>query len=123
VETAALAIDATVSPGGATLELARDLELAGPYGAGSPEPVLLIPDARVSFADVVGQGHVRLRLLGDDRARLDAIAFRVADTALGQALLKARGAAIHVAGRLKAEEWNGQKRVQLHLDDAARANG
>lgn len=119
---AALCIDATVSPAGATPALVRDLELAGPYGAGNPEPVLMIPDARVSFADVVGQGHVRLRLAGGDGARLDAIAFRTADTALGQGLLKARGATIHVAGRLKAEEWNGQKRVQLHVDDAAPAN-
>jgi single-stranded-DNA-specific exonuclease len=35
--------------------------------------------------------------------------------------LQARGQRIHVAGRLRAEEWNGQTRVQLHLDDAAPA--
>jgi single-stranded-DNA-specific exonuclease len=114
-----LAIDATVSPGGATISLARDLQLAGPYGAGNAEPLLVIPDARVAFADVVGKGHVRLRLVGGDGARLDAIAFRVAETPLGEALLKSRGSQIQVAGRLRAEEWNGQARVQLHLDDAA----
>ncbi|GAA0579472.1 single-stranded-DNA-specific exonuclease RecJ [Rhizomicrobium electricum] len=116
-----LAIDATVSPGGATLGLARDLQLAGPYGSGNPEPLLAIPDVRVGFADVVGRGHVRLRLVGGDGARLDAIAFRVAETPLGDALLKSRGANIHAVGRLRAEEWNGQARVQLHLDDAAAA--
>jgi len=121
LETAALVIDATISPGGATIGLARDLEQAGPYGAGNSEPLLAFPDARVVFADVVGHGHVRLRLAGGDGARLDAIAFRVAETALGQALLQARGQKIHVAGRLRAEEWNGQTRVQLHLDDAAPA--
>ncbi len=121
LETAALTVDATISPSGATLGLARDLEQAGPYGAGNAEPLLAIPDARVAFADVVGHGHVRLRLVGGDGARLDAIAFRVADTPLGQALLKARGIQIAIAGRLRAEEWNGQARVQLHLDDAAPA--
>jgi single-stranded-DNA-specific exonuclease len=118
-----LAIDATVSPGGATLALARDLQLAGPYGAGNAEPLLALPDVRVGFADVVGKGHVRLRLVGGDGARLDAIAFRVVDTPLGEALLKSRGAQIHAAGRLRAEEWNGQARVQLHLDDAAAITG
>ncbi len=118
-----LALDAVVSPAGATAALVRDLAQAGPFGAGNPEPTLAVPEARVAFADVVGQGHVRLRLVGGDGARLDAIAFRIADTALGQALLGARGAKIHAAGRLKAEEWNGQERVQLHLDDAALAEG
>ena len=57
-----------------------------------------------------------------DGARLDAIAFRTADTDLGRALLGARGKRIHAAGRLRAEEWNGRVRVQLHLDDAAPAD-
>jgi single-stranded-DNA-specific exonuclease len=36
--------------------------------------------------------------------------------------LQARGQRIHVAGRLRADEWNGQARVQLQLDDAAPAD-
>jgi len=48
----------------------------GPYGAGNPEPVLAFPDLRVAFADVVGAAHVKVRLVGGDGARLDAIAFR-----------------------------------------------
>ena len=53
--------------------------------------------------------------------RAHAIAFRVADMPLGQALLASRGKRIHAAGRLRAEEWQGQKRVQLQLEDAAPA--
>jgi single-stranded-DNA-specific exonuclease len=64
---------------------------------------------------------VRLRLAGGDGARLDAIAFRSANTDLGRALLSARGKRIHAAGRLRADEWNGRARVQLHLEDAAPA--
>lgn len=116
-----LTVDAVVGPGGATLTLVRDLALAGPYGAGNPEPVIAVEGATVAFADVVGGAHVRLRLTGADGTRLDAIAFRSADTALGQALLKARGQVIHAAGRLKTDDWNGQSRVQLVLDDAAPA--
>lgn len=115
------AVEAVVSPRGATAELVRDIARAGPYGAGNPEPVILVPDVEIRFADVVGKDHVRLKLAGGDGAQLDAIAFRIAGTALGQALLKARGAKIHAAGRLRAEEWNGRVRVQLHLDDAAPA--
>jgi len=121
-EAGALEIDAMIAPSGATPALAADLARAGPFGTGNPEPVLAVPDAQVLFADVVGQSHVRLRLAGGDGARLDAIAFRVADTELGRGLVGARGSRIHAAGRLRAEIWNGSQKVQLQLDDAAPAN-
>ncbi len=118
-----LELDAPVSPGGATVALVEEIARAGPYGAGNAEPLLAIPDVQIAFADVVGKDHVRLRLTGGDGSRLDAIAFRAADMPLGKALLKARGKRIHAAGRLRADEWQGRKRVQLHLEDAAPADG
>ena len=83
--------------------------------------MMAAPDVRVVFADVVGQDHVRMRLVGGDGAGLSAIAFRAASAPLGQALLKGKGRRIHVAGKLRADEWNGQRRVQLHIEDAAPA--
>jgi single-stranded-DNA-specific exonuclease len=116
-----LTLDGVVSPAGATTSLVQDIARAGPFGAGNPEPVLVVPDVQVAFADIVGKDHVRLRLVGGDGGRLDAIAFRTADTDLGRALLDARGKRIHAVGRLRAEEWNGRQRVQLQVDDAAPA--
>jgi single-stranded-DNA-specific exonuclease len=116
-----LHIDTLVSPSGATEEMVREIAQAGPYGAGNPEPLVAIADARVVFADVVGKDHVRLRLAGGDGARLDAIAFRAADTDLGRGLMASRGKAIHAAGRLKIDAWQGRVRVQLQLEDAAPA--
>jgi single-stranded-DNA-specific exonuclease len=118
-----LSLDVAISPAGATREFVEHVERMGPFGAGNPEPFVLVPDARVVFADVVGKDHVRLRLQGGDGTRLDAIAFRVAGQPLGKALLAARGRPIHAAGRLKKDGWNGQIRVQLHLEDAAPAGG
>jgi single-stranded-DNA-specific exonuclease len=116
-----LHLDAMVSPAGATPRLVEDIARIGPFGAGNPEPLVALADVQVSFADVVGKDHVRLRLVGGDGARLDAIAFRAASGPLGEGLLGARGAAIHVAGRLRADSWNGRVRVQLQLEDAAPA--
>jgi len=116
-----LTLDLALSPSGATTSFVEEIARIGPFGSGNPEPLVVIPDARVAFADVVGKDHIRLRLTGGDGARLDAIAFRAAATPLGDGLLKARGKLIHAAGRLKADEWNGQRRVQLQLEDAAPA--
>ncbi|HEY1838490.1 MAG TPA: single-stranded-DNA-specific exonuclease RecJ [Rhizomicrobium sp.] len=118
-----LSLDVAISPAGATPELVEHIERMGPFGAGNAEPLVLIPDARVVFADVVGKDHVRLRLAGGDGTRLDAIAFRAGGQPLGQGLLAARGRQIHAVGRLKKDEWNGRLRVQLQLEDAAPAAG
>ena len=71
---------------------------------------------------VVGAGHVRLRLESGDRSRLDAIAFRAAESPLGKALLGARGERLHVAGALTIDSWGGRERVQMRVLDAAPAD-
>jgi single-stranded-DNA-specific exonuclease len=118
-----LALDGAIAPGGATLDLAATIEKLGPFGAGNAEPRFAIPSVRVLRADVVGGAHVRC-ILGDPSGgptRLKAIAFRCLDGALGPALLQGGGALLHVAGTLRCDEWQGERRVQLCLEDAAPA--
>jgi single-stranded-DNA-specific exonuclease len=121
LSAANLTLDLAISPSGATPALIAEIARIGPFGAGNPEPLLLAPDLRVAYADVVGRDHVKLRLEGGDGVRLDAIAFRAASGPLGEALLKSRGRPIHAAGRLKLDEWNGRTRVQFIVEDAAPA--
>jgi len=116
-----LYLDAVSSPAGANVALAAEIAAAGPFGAGNPEPLLVLPDVRVAFADIVGGAHVKLRLAGGDATVLDAIAFRAVGTPLGDGLLAARGRPLHVAGRLRQDDWNGRVRVQLEIEDAAPA--
>jgi len=114
-----LYLDAVSSPAGANVALAAEIAAAGPFGAGNPEPLLVLPDVRVAFADIVGAAHVKMRLAGGDATVLDAIAFRAVGTPLGDGLLAARGRTLHVAGRLRQDDWNGRVRVQLEIEDAA----
>jgi single-stranded-DNA-specific exonuclease len=116
-----LAVESIVSVGGANIEFLGELERAGPFGPGNPEPVFILPDVTVSYADVVGNNHVRLRLAGPAGQSIDAISFRSGDTPLGQGLLEARGKRIHVAGKLRLDEYKGRKRVKVFVEDAALA--
>jgi single-stranded-DNA-specific exonuclease len=117
----ALEIDGALSAGGATLDLVDQLEGAGPYGAGHPQPVFAFPRHRLSDARVVGANHVRLSIAAPGGGKLDGIAFRAAETELGNALLSGRGLEFHFAGCLTADHWQGNRRVQLRLLDAAPA--
>ena len=112
-------IDAAITARGATIELIELLEKAGPYGAGHPEPVFALPNHRIAYADVVGNGHVRATLASADGAMLKAIAFRAAGSPLGDALLAARGRLLHVAGTLSVDTWQQRRQPSLRILDAA----
>jgi len=116
-----LKIDGALSASGATLELFDQLEQAGPYGSGHAQPVFAIPAHRLKDARLVGTAHIKVTLEAADGSRLDGIAFRAAETPLGNMLLNSRGAQIHAAGCLSADHWQGSRRIQLRLLDAAKA--
>lgn len=114
-----LGIDGVLAPSAADLQLVNLLERIGPYGTGNPTPRFALPGVRIVRADVVGNGHVRCIMAGGDGARLKGIAFRKADSELGNALLASGGRAMNVAGTLRRDSWNGREDVQLFIDDAA----
>jgi single-stranded-DNA-specific exonuclease len=119
----ALLLDAVLAPGGINRALVEALDAGGPYGAGWPAPRIAAGPVRVLKADIVGNGHVRALVSGDDGRALKTIAFRAADSALGQALLGAGGTRrLWVAGRAKLDDWGNRPAAELHLDDAAWAD-
>lgn len=116
-----LAIDGALAAEGATLGLLDALEKAGPFGAGHAAPVFVLPRHRLADARPVGTNHIRIDLQSESGGRIQAIAFRAVDTALGEFLFKNRGKTIHVAGSLSGNHWNGNRTVQFRITDAARA--
>ena len=66
---------------------------------------------------------MRARLRAADGALINAIAFRAVGKTLGQALMKRRGEAMHVAGTLCLDRRQGGERVQLRISDLAPAVG
>jgi single-stranded-DNA-specific exonuclease len=118
-----LGIDAALAPGAATAELVDLIERAGPFGAGNALPRFALTGVRVDHAQPVGEGHVRCSLVGAGRGRIDAIAFRARQTALGPALLDQARPVLHVAGALRIDRYGGRESVRLQIDDAAAATG
>src|SRR5471032_700758 len=118
-----LGIDSALAPGAATQELVTMIERAGPFGAGNALPRFALTSVRVDYAQPVGEGHVRCTLVGQERGRIDAIAFRAGQTPLGPALLDRAKPVLHVAGALRLDRYNGRESVRLQIDEAASAAG
>ena len=115
-----LRLDGLLMTGAATAQLVDQIEAAGPFGASAPAPRFAFADQAVT-ARRVGETHLRLSLSDGMGPPLEAIAFGAFDTALGPVLSQPGAQRFHLAGRLEISHWNGRSKVQLRLEDAARA--
>jgi single-stranded-DNA-specific exonuclease len=102
-----------------SVETARMLRGAGPWGQGFPEPVF-DGEFRIMDARIVGGRHLKLQLRESSAtgraarsAPLDAIAFGYVGGTMEDPALRA-GDAVRLAYRLELNEWNGAERVQLN---------
>jgi single-stranded-DNA-specific exonuclease len=109
-------IDALITPR-ADRALYEDFQRLIPFGPGNPEPVFAAADVVVEQPRLLRGGHVRCMLTGAG-GKLKAVAWRAEDTELGRRLMAGSGA-LHVAGKLKADDWNGRQGVELEIEDAA----
>ena len=113
-----LDIDALVTAGGADRSLYGAFQRLAPFGPGNPEPMFAAANVRVERPMALRGGHVRATLTDGSGGRLKAVAWRAEDTDLGRALLGGAGA-LHVAGRLKPDDWQGRESVELEIEDVA----
>ncbi len=119
-----LAVEGTLAVLGATTELAHQLARLAPFGAGNEEPVLVLQRARVMRADRVGREGTAIRAFVEGEGggpRLKALLFRARDGVLAETMLGSNGAALHLAGHLRAEEWNGGVNPGFIVTDVAAA--
>lgn len=113
-----LTIDALLALSQITPALFDEVQTLGPFGQAAPEPVFALRDVEITYTRHIGENHLKLTL-EDAGARVDALVWRCIGTPLGDALLQ-RGR-VHLAGRLKDNEWNGRRTAQFEVIDAAPA--
>lgn len=114
----ALEIDVEIPLSEVTWELVGLLSLLEPFGEGNPAPLFLSRGVVVREARPVGKENQHLRLLlTDGRAVWDAIAFRFGEWG-GEVPQRA-----DVVYCLEPNEWNGETRLQLNVQDLRPAEG
>jgi single-stranded-DNA-specific exonuclease len=114
----ALEIDALVTARGGDRALWQDFQRMAPFGPGNVEPTFAAADVRVERPMALRGGHVRCTLTDGSGGKLKAVAWRVEGSETGRRLMT-EGGAIHVAGRLKPDDWQGRQGVEFEIEDVA----
>jgi single-stranded-DNA-specific exonuclease len=104
--------DGALSAAELSLDTARALRGAGPWGQGFPEPVF---DGDFDIVDtrIVGSKHLKMQLAAEGEYPIEAIAFGYIGGAAEDPQLQS-GARIQLAYRLEINEYRGAERVQLN---------
>lgn len=109
------------------LDLAKMLrDSLAPYGMGHDEPVTVLTEVRIDYADQVGANHVRCTVKdAEGSVGLKAMAFRALDSDLGKVLRDIAGTTrfVHLRGQVKINAWQGRESVEFHVSDAMLADG
>ena len=116
-----LGVEGTLAVPGATVDLAQQLARLSPFGNGNEEPMFVLPRVQVVRADRIGKEGATIRAYVQSEGggpRLKSLLFRAREGALADALLRP-GAPLHLAGHLRAEEWNGSVTAGFFIADAA----
>lgn len=116
-----LDIDGVLDIAGICPELIENLAMLAPFGEANPEPRFVIKDVTVTRVMPLKNGHIACTLTGRNGKYISAIAFRAADTPVGEKLIHSSGIYFHVAGFLKQETWKGRTKIQLQIHDMAEA--
>ena len=96
-----------------SVDTARVLRGAGPWGQGFPEPVF---DGEFTVCDarIVGEKHLKLRVqVTQGGTPIDAIAFGYLGSVAENPLIRS-GAKVQLAYRLEMNEYKGAERLQLN---------
>jgi single-stranded-DNA-specific exonuclease len=107
--------DGTLAGDELSLDTARALETAGPWGQGFPEP-LFDGAFEVRETRIVGERHARYRLRGEGGRAVDAIHFNAGAT-------PAQPGPVELAYRLGVNRYQGMESPELRVELLRRAGG
>ena len=122
-DTVDLTVDIVLCVSGATVAFAQQMAVMAPFGAGNPEPVIALSYVTVVCHERIGREGQTLRvfLQGENGGRLKALLFRADETPLAEALEETTRPLLHVAGYLRAENWNDRTDATFFIQDVAYA--
>ncbi|WP_027963533.1 single-stranded-DNA-specific exonuclease RecJ [Halalkalibacillus halophilus] len=109
-----LIVEDTVQWKDLDLEFPKELELLAPFGMQNEKPLFQIESIDLKHIRKIGAKKNHLKLTGEkEDAAIEMIGFQFGEVA--DALTP--GASIDVLGEIEVNEWNGNKKLQVKLQD------
>ncbi|HJX93276.1 MAG TPA: single-stranded-DNA-specific exonuclease RecJ [Pyrinomonadaceae bacterium] len=110
-----VAIDLELTADQITFQMAKELQVLEPYGAGNPPPVFMTKNLRcLSEPTVIKDRHLKMRLAGSNNRPTEAIWWNCIEP--GEQTPQVQGS-IEVAYTIETTVWNDEFKLQLNVRD------
>jgi len=112
-----LYLDSMISPSAINEEFYKEVNSLAPFGSGNSEPKFAIENISVISSKDVGNNHIKSTLIGKDGSVFKGFAWNVKNTPMEQFLRKNNNKKINIAGKMRLNEWRGEKKVEFIIED------
>jgi len=113
----AVEIDLEITSRDINWELLMEIKKMEPFGKENEEPVFLVRNLKIQEIKIVGNGnkHLKISIMAEDSPKVfDAIGFGMGEKFFR--LIKS-GDKVDLVVNLKEDEWNGNRKIKLHIID------
>ena len=117
-----LRVDGLIAPEAITIDLVNEIDMAGPFGIGSPRPRYAAPFQHIKARRKIGNSHMLLTTGAKSGNSLTGFVPMAYETGLGYFLLKCKKRPVHLVGTLKIYERAGKRSPTFSIEDAAFAD-
>lgn len=115
-EGVATRIDLSLSLSDLSVDLIENFDALRPFGTANPEPAVMLAGAELAEIRVLKEKHFKV-ILRDGRSTIDALKWNVEGTELAARIRAAMGKKVDVLGSAQINEFRGNKRPQMMIDD------
>ena len=94
----------------------------GPFGSGNVEPKFVIENTKVISSSIVGNNHIKVILQGNDGSIFKGFVWNGKQTIFEQYLNKKNKNKISLAGKMRINQWKGEKKIEFQIEDISTIN-
>tara|TARA_Y100000590_G_scaffold468133_1_gene649656 strand:+ start:169 stop:1917 length:1749 start_codon:yes stop_codon:yes gene_type:complete len=116
LQTKDLFLDSIIAPSALNEDFFQQISLLEPFGSGNKEPTFVIENLKVISSRVIKNNHIKSILIGKDGSKLKSIAWNAISSPLEPYLSKSKER-INIAGKLRLNEWRGEKQIEFDIED------
>ncbi len=112
-----LNIDSVIAPSALNEDFFEQVNSLAPYGSGNLEPKFMIEKIKVISSNIVGNNHISSILRGKDGSIFKGFTWNGKNSVLEPFLDAKNKREINIAGKMRLNEWKGEKRIDFFIED------
>ena len=117
--SANLYLDSIIAPSALNEVFFEEINSLSPFGSGNTEPKFVIENIKVISANIVANNHIKSVLVGKDGTVFKSFAWNAINGPLEPFLINKNKKRINIAGKIRLNEWRGERKVEFMIEDVA----